>query len=171
MPSKYTKQISQFRLVTDIEALSKPSEEIDVGKGFRLSQMMRAWLKNFNREHEGITSGIGLSACQIGIWKQVFIVHLNYSKFLAVNPVIVAHSDQTILNTESCLSLPGVKATVPRYVWVELRCANWPENRFFGLHPMASNYEDIKKNLLEAIVCQHEYDHVLGTLIINYNTN
>jgi peptide deformylase len=68
--------------------------------------------------------GIGLAAPQIGILKRVFVMDSNpiaeddetVEKFkrLVINPQIISRSQETILYSEGCLSIPGIYEEVER---------------------------------------------------------
>jgi peptide deformylase len=74
--------------------------------------------------------GVGIAAPQIGIAKAIMIIASNPSErypnapkmepTALINPTIIAHSQTTEKEWEGCLSLPGIRAQVPRYTWVEV---------------------------------------------------
>ena len=73
-----------------------------------------------------------------------------------VNPFILAHSDNKEKDWEGCLSLPGIRAQVPRYVWVEVSYMTIDglreERRFEGFL---------------ARIFQHEFDHLIGKVFLD----
>lgn len=70
-----------------------------------------------------------------------------------VNPVVRAVSRETEADRESCLSVPGVCALVPRHVWIDVEFTTL-DNTVYQLrledHP--------------ARVFQHEFDHLEGIM-------
>ena len=86
--------------------------------------------------------GYGLAAPQVGIDARLFVTKWNE---VFVNPRIVAISEP-VSSVEGCLSLPGVTATLTR--WNKIRLAD------------GRTYEGE-----QAIVIQHEIDHLNGVLI------
>ena len=107
------------------------------------------------------TKGVGLSAIQVGIPKQVFIAWSEKSrKFLAfINPEIVWKSKRMILGVpkankfEGCLSVPNIYGLVKRHQVVKIR------------------YQTLSGQILTrrfrgflGVICQHEYDHLQGIL-------
>ena len=104
--------------------------------------------------------GIGLSAIQIGLPFNMFVAGDHESiekglKIAAFNPVIIQTSSEDVLMKEGCLTFPFlfVSMTRPR------KCV--------------MKYEDENKDLKEAHldgmmsrVCQHEYDHQKGELMV-----
>ena len=90
-------------------------------------------------------NGLGLAAPQIGIAARFFVTRWGE---LFANPEIVERS-LPCMAEEGCLSLPGVICHVPRHAKIVLRDGR--------------AYDD-----WQAIVVQHELDHLNGTLITDY---
>lgn len=104
------------------------------------------------------TSGIGLSAPQVGNSTQVFVMDLSEKQNepeLFVNPEILSKSGFAIVE-ESCLSIPGVAAKVVRSGMVSIRAQNVDGQVF------ERDYEDMK-----AVCLQHEIDHLQGKLFFD----
>lgn len=109
-------------------------------------------------------AGAGLAAPQIGVPLRVLALATTrhvagrevFDPMCLVNPRIVGSSDETDVQEEGCLSLPGVKARVRRPVWVEVETlqpdGTTSQGRFVG--PVAR-------------VVQHEIDHLDGVLLLD----
>lgn len=102
--------------------------------------------------------GIGLAAPQIGESLAVFVVNPSRTRgqeIVIVNPVVSAPRGRRVV-TEGCLSIP--------HLWAQVRRAS-------QLHLRGQNLagEPIERNLegLLAVACQHEVDHLHGTLFID----
>lgn len=101
--------------------------------------------------------GAGLAAPQIGIFKRMFIWTHNRdldSIQVAINPRLTYKAPHTIPSTEGCFSIPDTLYEVKRSPEVTL-CFYTLESKeisrtFFGF---------------EAIIIQHEMDHLDGRLI------
>ncbi|KUK53117.1 MAG: Peptide deformylase, partial [Marinimicrobia bacterium 46_47] len=100
--------------------------------------------------------GIGLSANQVGESHAIFI--LGASAFeddrgdsVFLNPEILEMSEETELQEEGCLSIPGIRENVPRSLTIRLR---W-QDLDLKIH------EEIFTGF-PARVIQHEYDHLNG---------
>ena len=66
--------------------------------------------------------GIGLSANQVGLDAKLFIMGENESNIsLIINPKVLQHTKDTLLELEGCLSFPNVyvKVTRPKEILVE----------------------------------------------------
>lgn len=59
--------------------------------------------------------GIGLSANQIGLDAQVFVMGENVDNaVMCINPVVLQHTEETVVDIEGCLSFPNVYVKVKR---------------------------------------------------------
>ena len=104
--------------------------------------------------------GIGLSAIQIGLPFNMFVAGDHESiekglKIAAFNPVIIQTSSEDVLMKEGCLTFPFLFVSINR----PRKCV--------------MKYEDENRDLKEAHldgmmsrVCQHEYDHQIGKLMV-----
>ena len=105
--------------------------------------------------------GAGLSAPQIGVFKQFFIYErLDHSIGCLVNPQVTQMFGKEIDQLEGCLSIPplGNVCLVPRMESVMVYAATADE-------------PDVRKHLkftkAEARVVQHELDHLTGTFFVD----
>lgn len=154
------------------EALSICSEEvsvIDASLRKLLDDMIQTMYKS---------NGIGLAAVQVGQHKRMFVMDLqkdlycdDYSMidnsktdyiayggpFFIINPKIVELSEEKVLMSEGCLSVPGQNSAVlrPRFVTVE----------FLDRH---GERQVLRAQGWLARCIQHENDHLNGVLYINH---
>ncbi len=70
-----------------------------------------------------------------------------------INPVLQPLDETRVLGWEGCLSIPGLKAAVPR----------WPRIRYAGLDARGAPFERTASGF-HARVVQHETDHLDGIL-------
>ena len=109
-------------------------------------------------------SGAGLAAPQIGVDLQVVIFGTGapnprypdapiVPRTVLINPVITPLGDEEEEGWEGCLSVPGLRAVVPR----------WRRIRYQGFAPDGSRV-DREVEGFHARVVQHECDHLMGTL-------
>ena len=108
-------------------------------------------------------NGAGLAAPQIGVNLQLVIYGFKQNarypdapevpETVLINPVLTALSDDMEEGLEGCLSVPGLRGSVPRYK--RLRYAGVDQ---FGA-PITRYADDF-----HARVVQHEVDHLLGIL-------
>jgi peptide deformylase len=103
--------------------------------------------------------GIGLAAPQIGVLKRVIIFDLDDQLGVLCNPVVVERSEETEVDDEGCLSLPGITVPVERSLNVVCEGLDIKGNRV-----------RIEGSELVARMLQHEADHLDGVLIIDRAT-
>ena len=100
--------------------------------------------------------GVGLAGPQVGVLERIFVWEVDERWGAVIDPEIESRSDETVVDEEGCLSLPGLVAPVERSVGV--RVTGLDENG----SPVALEAEG-----LLARVCQHEIDHLDGVLFID----
>jgi len=103
--------------------------------------------------------GIGLAATQVDVHKQVIVVDVSErrdSLVVLVNPEIVEAIGESDIE-EGCLSVPGIYELVPRAERVKVRAYD-QNGKAFTL--------DVQGLL--AVCIQHEMDHLLGKLFVDY---
>ena len=108
-------------------------------------------------------NGAGLAAPQIGVNLQLVIFGFKDNQrypdapqvpeTVLINPVLTPLSDEKEESFEGCLSVPGLRGSVPR----------WTKLRYEGVdqftQPIARDVDGF-----HARVVQHEVDHLLGVL-------
>lgn len=100
--------------------------------------------------------GVGLAAPQCGILKNIFVMG-NFKKMTAcINPVVVETSARSIVETEGCLSFPGL--------WLKVRRPETVTVQYKNIEG-----ETVQEDLegLEARVFLHEFDHLFGVTFDN----
>ena len=101
--------------------------------------------------------GLGLSACQIGVDLKVFVMRFNGDAIVCFNPRITDYSEETTYLSEGCLTFPGLYFPVTRSYGISCNYAT-EEGEI-----MNASFVEIS-----AKVFQHEYDHMLGKLFLEY---
>lgn len=104
-------------------------------------------------------NGVGLAATQIGVGKRVVVVDVSHidkkiEPMALINPEIVERQG-CVVDSEGCLSVPGVEEDVPRADLVVVR----------ALDPNGEQISFSARGLLSRAV-QHEVDHLDGVLFI-----
>ena len=104
------------------------------------------------------SNGVGIAAVQVGVLRRIIIVEdvdTNEQKVF-INPVIVEKSNEHEIDTEGCLSVPGMKGKVDRAIKIKVKAKN-------------ENMEDVEFEAtgLYAREIQHEVDHLDGILYID----
>ena len=106
--------------------------------------------------------GIGLAATQVNVHERVIIIDLSETHDalrVFINPEIVAQSGREE-NEEGCLSVPGVFDRVTRAERVTVRALDRDGKPF-----------ELEADGLLAVCVQHEMDHLLGKVFVDYLSN
>lgn len=107
--------------------------------------------------------GIGLAACQVGMLKNMIVYDYQYveengkkSPIVMINPIIKSYSKSTVVVEEGCLSFPDEYRNVTRFEKVTVEYTDLEGNR-----------KTIHAKGLEAVVIQHETDHLGGIVFLD----
>ena len=104
--------------------------------------------------------GIGLAATQVDEHERLVVLDISEQRdtpLVLINPKIVWASDEKIVNEEGCLSVPGIYDGVERSTSV--RCTALDLN---------GELRTIEADGLLAMCIQHELDHLLGKVFVEY---
>ena len=111
-------------------------------------------------------SGVGIAAPQVSESLRIFIIAGTASPRypdaperetkVVINPEIVSVSEDVEKDWEGCLSIPGIRALVPRHKSVRAVYRDRDNNR------VEDSFSDF-----EARVFQHEYDHINGVVFLD----
>ncbi len=108
------------------------------------------------------SGGVGLAAPQVFVSQRIFLFHVPASRSdtgaalplrAVINPVLTPLSDEKMLGWEGCLSIPGLRAAVPRFTHIRLT----------GLTPDGAKLDEELTGFAARVV-QHEADHLDGIL-------
>jgi peptide deformylase len=106
------------------------------------------------------SGGIGLAATQIDVHERLIVMDISEERnqpMVIVNPEIVWHSEARKLNEEGCLSVPAVYDRVERFESVHVRVLD-----------EHGAQRTIEAQDVMAICIQHEMDHLLGKVFVEY---
>ncbi|HEY0201469.1 MAG TPA: peptide deformylase [Burkholderiaceae bacterium] len=104
--------------------------------------------------------GIGLAATQIDVHQRVVVIDVSEERnepLVLINPEIIWASEDKQLGDEGCLSVPGIYDGVERAAAVHVRAQDTD-----GQH------RTIEADGLLAVCIQHELDHLLGKVFVQY---
>ena len=105
-------------------------------------------------------NGIGLAATQVDAHVRVVVIDVSEERnepMTLINPEILWASEEKQLGEEGCLSVPGVYDGVERSTSVKVRALD--EN---------GKSRDIEAEGMLAICIQHEMDHLMGKVFVEY---
>ncbi|MFM2486908.1 peptide deformylase [Celerinatantimonas yamalensis] len=104
--------------------------------------------------------GVGLAATQVDFHQQVIVMDCSETRderIVLINPEVIQRSDSVAMNEEGCLSVPEYRADVERATEVTIKALDRDGNPF-----------ELNATGLLAICIQHEMDHLLGKLFVDY---
>jgi len=104
--------------------------------------------------------GVGLAATQVDVHERVIVIDTSDAHdepIVLINPELVDKSEEMTLVDEGCLSVPEVYDKVSRHARVRVR----------ALDRSGESREFDAEGLL-AIAVQHEMDHLLGKVFVEY---
>lgn len=134
-----------------LHKVAKPVQSVDA----RIQALTADMLTTMYDAH-----GIGLAATQVDVHERVVVIDVSDERdqpLVLINPEIVWASDEKQLNDEGCLSVPGI------YDGVE---------RSTAIHVRALDAQGVSRTIeaegLLAVCIQHEMDHLMGKVFVEY---
>jgi len=134
-----------------LHTVAKPVAVVDD----RIAQLVRDMLETMYD-----ASGIGLAASQVDVHERVIVIDVSQERnqpLVLVNPELVWTSPGTHLNEEGCLSVPGIYDGVTRHDTVHVRALD-----------DQGQSRVIEAEELLAVCIQHEMDHLMGKVFVEY---
>jgi peptide deformylase len=104
--------------------------------------------------------GIGLAATQIDVHERLIVIDVSEERdqpLVLINPELVWTSPTRHLNEEGCLSVPGIYDGVERFDAVHVSALDEKGQR-----------RTIEAEGLLAVCVQHEMDHLMGKVFVEY---
>ena len=105
-------------------------------------------------------NGIGLAATQVDVHERVIVIDVSEERnqpLVLINPEIVWASPEKQVGDEGCLSVPGIYDGVERSTSIQVRALDGE-----------GQSREIEAEGLLAVCIQHEMDHLLGKVFVEY---
>jgi len=134
-----------------LHTVAKPVQAVDA----RVRQLVADMLETMYD-----ANGIGLAATQVDAHERVIVIDVSEQRdqpLVLINPEIAWASPEKQLNEEGCLSVPGIYDGVERSTSV----------RVTALDEHGAS-RTIEAQGLLAVCIQHEMDHLLGKVFVEY---
>jgi peptide deformylase len=134
-----------------LHTVAKPVATVDA----RIQQLVSDMLETMYD-----AKGIGLAATQINVHERLIVIDVSEERdqpIVLINPELVWTSPTTHLNEEGCLSVPGIYDGVTRFDAVRVKALDEK-----GLS------REIEADGLLAVCIQHEMDHLMGKVFVEY---
>jgi peptide deformylase len=104
--------------------------------------------------------GIGLAATQVNVHERLIVMDISEGRdvpLVLINPKIIWASPEMHLNEEGCLSVPGIYDGVRRHDTVKVEALDGEGQPHL-----------IEADGLLAVCIQHEMDHLMGKVFVEY---
>ena len=134
-----------------LHTVAKPVAEVDES----IRQLVDDMLESMYA-----AEGVGLAATQVDVHKRVIVIDVSDQRNdprVLINPEIVARSEETVLGDEGCLSVPDIYDKVPRHARVTVRALD-----------REGQVQEYEADGLLAVCVQHEMDHLMGKVFVEY---
>jgi peptide deformylase len=134
-----------------LHTVAKPVAAVDA----RIRQLVDDMLETMYA-----ADGVGLAATQVDVHECVIVIDTSAARDdprILINPEIIARSDEMTYADEGCLSVPAIYDRVQRHARVRVRA--------LGRDGEPHEFEATE---LLAICVQHEMDHLLGKVFVEY---
>jgi len=104
--------------------------------------------------------GIGLAATQVDVHERLIVMDVSEERdepLVLINPEVVWRSPETHVNEEGCLSVPGIYDGVSRFDGIKVTALDG-----------TGNLRIVEAEGLLAVCIQHEMDHLMGKVFVEY---
>ena len=104
--------------------------------------------------------GIGLAATQVDVHERLIVIDVSEERdeaLVLINPQTVWTSPEMHLNEEGCLSVPGIYDGVQRHDAITVSALDGQ-----------GNAHTVQAEGLLAVCIQHEMDHLMGKVFVEY---
>jgi peptide deformylase len=105
-------------------------------------------------------NGIGLAATQVDVHERLIVIDVSEERnepLVLINPEITWASEETQVGDEGCLSVPGIYDGVERARAVKVQALD-----------AEGKSREISAEGILAVCIQHEMDHLLGKVFVEY---
>src|SRR5262245_7613468 len=131
--------------------IARPVAEVDA----RVRQLVDDMLQTMYA-----ADGVGLAATQVDVHERVIVIDTSEQRdqpLVLINPELVWRSDERMVNEEGCLSVPAIYDKVERHAVVTVAALDRNGQAF-----------ERRVEGLTAVCVQHEMDHLLGKVFVEY---
>ena len=134
-----------------LHTVAKPVKAVDA----RIRQLVDDMLESMYD-----ADGVGLAATQVDVHERLIVMDTSDARddpLVLINPELIETSDEMTFTDEGCLSVPLVYDKVQRHARVTVRSLD-----------RDGNTQEFEAEGLLAICVQHEMDHLLGKVFVEY---
>ena len=134
-----------------LQTVAKPVQGIDA----RIRSLVADMLETMYD-----ANGIGLAATQVNVHERVVVMDVSENRdepIVLINPTITWMGDERVKGEEGCLSVPGIYDGVERATAIKVSAQD-----------ADGNTRELEAQGLFAVCVQHELDHLMGKVFVEY---
>jgi peptide deformylase len=134
-----------------LHTVAKPVKDIDA----RIQSLIADMLETMYD-----ANGIGLAATQVDVHERLVVIDTSEERnepLVLINPEITWMGDERVKGDEGCLSVPGIYDGVERATQVKVKALD-----------AHGQERTIEAEGLLAVCIQHELDHLMGKVFVEY---
>ena len=134
-----------------LHTVAKPVQEVDARVRALVTDMLETMYD---------ANGIGLAATQVDVHERLIVIDVSEERnqpLVLINPEVVWASDDKQVGDEGCLSVPGIYDGVERARSIRVRALDGE-----------GQARELEAEGLLSVCIQHEMDHLLGKVFVEY---
>ena len=134
-----------------LHTMAKPVQAIDT----RIRTLVKDMIETMYD-----ANGIGLAATQVNVHERLVVIDVSENRdepIVLINPTITWMGDERIKGEEGCLSVPGIYDGVERATAIKVSAQD-----------ADGNSRELEAEGLLAVCVQHELDHLMGKVFVEY---
>ena len=134
-----------------LQTVAKPVQAVDA----RIRSLVADMLETMYD-----ANGIGLAATQVNVHERVVVMDVSENRdepIVLINPTITWMGDERVKGEEGCLSVPGIYDGVERATAIKVSAQD-----------ADGETRELEAQGLFAVCVQHELDHLMGKVFVEY---
>jgi peptide deformylase len=134
-----------------LHTVAKPIEAVDARIKTLIADMFETMYD---------AKGVGLAATQVDMHERLIVIDVSEGRdvpLVLINPTLLWTSPELHMNEEGCLSVPGIYDNVQRHDAVKVEALDGEGNKRL-----------IEADGMLAVCIQHEMDHLMGKVFVEY---
>ena len=134
-----------------LQTVAKPVQAVDARIRSLVSDMLETMYD---------ANGIGLAATQVNVHERVVVMDVSENRdepIVLINPTITWMGDERVKGEEGCLSVPGIYDGVERATAIKVSAQD-----------ADGETRELEAQGLFAVCVQHELDHLMGKVFVEY---
>jgi peptide deformylase len=134
-----------------LHTVAKPVQAVDARIKTLIADMLETMYE---------CKGVGLAATQVNVHERLIVLDVSEGRDVPqvlINPTLLWTSPEVHMNEEGCLSVPGIYDNVQRHDAVKVEALDREGNKHL-----------IEAEGLLAVCIQHEMDHLMGKVFVEY---